>query len=608
MPLSYAHSIGDGLNRNFDVPCEYLSKTHVTVRVDGVEVPFTWVDTYRVQTATAPAKNAIVEVRRVTPRVDRMVTFNDGSTLVETDLNVSTLQSFFLSQEAFDQGAASMAVTEDGQFSALTRRITAVADPINAQDVATRNFVETSMVSQVAQARQAKDEAVTARTASQTARTGSETAQSKSEAAQSKSEQAQMKSESAQLKAEQAQTAAEAARSSAQGYTNSALGHANTASSSASTASTKAAEAAASADRAALFDPRSYYTRAEIDKTTNLLAPKLSPAFEGNPTVPKPLKGDKSSVIANTAFVAEAVMTAQIPLGTTIMMQGNGATPPPGFLLHNGAPCTTAYPDLRSWLLANGAAINEFGDPIIEDMGGYFPRGWRQGQVVDSGRVFGSVQRDELKAHKHIDGFGGGAANIGRYGNVDTGNSQSSDYTSAASFATGAYTSTEGGTETRPVNKTFTYWIKAYASDQVAGAADLAILTNSVQAVSANVATGLSAQTARVSGWSSPQLSFVTGTALVVAHTLGAPPREVFMEFVCKAAWGNWAVGDRLLLPSSTAYRDENYASAGYTVSVDSQNIRVAFGNNGVPAVQKTGAGTYTFGGTQFDLIIRGRL
>jgi Phage T7 tail fibre protein len=163
MPLSYAQTYGDGTTRNFDVPCEYLSKAHVAVRVDGESVPFTWIDTYRIRTNTAPAAGSVVEVRRTTPREERLVTFSDGSTLVETDLNTSTLQSFFLAQEAFDQGAASMGVTEDGQFTALRRRITNLADPVNSQDAVTKAWALNMTNTNVGAAIAAKDTAVAAK-------------------------------------------------------------------------------------------------------------------------------------------------------------------------------------------------------------------------------------------------------------------------------------------------------------------------------------------------------------------------------------------------------------------------------------------------------------
>lgn len=179
-----------------------------------------------------------------------------------------------------------------------------------------------------------------------------------------------------------------------------------------------------------------------------------------------------------------------LPVGTTIFMQGNGTTPPPGFLLHNGAPCTTAYPELRSWLLENGAAVDGNGDPIIEDMGGYFPRGWRSGQVIDSGRVFGSIQQDAFQGHHHdfegqdkVSGGGGGLS--GRDGGTLTYPDRGGIVTDARSD--GVNGQPRVAAETRPVNKTFTYWIKAYAANQVPGSADFAALANDVQTLKTTV-------------------------------------------------------------------------------------------------------------------------
>lgn len=258
MPLSYAHSSGDGSNRLFDVPCEYLSKAHVTVRVDGVLVPFSWIDTYRLQTTTAPPSGSVVEVRRVTPRVDRLVTFTDGSTLVQSDLNTSTLQSFFLAQEAFDQGAASMAVTEDGQFSALNRRITSLANPVNAQDAVTKLWAETAMSSQLVQATQkALDAAASAAQSANSAVTSDNRAASalasKNAAASSASDAAQSASYSFYNKNQtQLDSAATAADRVQTGLDRDA-------------AATSAAAAKKSAQDAALFDPSSYYTKTETD-------------------------------------------------------------------------------------------------------------------------------------------------------------------------------------------------------------------------------------------------------------------------------------------------------------------------------------------------------
>ncbi len=268
MPLSYAHSRGDGINRNFDVPCEYLSKTHVSVRVDGVSVPFTWVDTYRLRTAAAPAKDTVVEVRRTTPRDKRLVTFTDGSTLVQSDLNTSTLQAFFLAQEAFDQGAASMAVTEDGQFSALNRRLTTMADPVNPQDAVTKSWALSAANTNLTEAVAAKNDAVTARTGSETARDASQVARGGAETARAGSEAARDLALSYRNTAEVHKNASEAARNRAE-TARADIESAKTFTSQKATEADSSAKAAAkSAQDAALFNPSSYYTKSQIDSST----------------------------------------------------------------------------------------------------------------------------------------------------------------------------------------------------------------------------------------------------------------------------------------------------------------------------------------------------
>lgn len=266
MPLSYAHSQGDGSNRLYDVPCEYLSKAHVTVRVDGTLVPFSWIDTYRLQTSTAPPAKSVVEVRRTTPREDRLVTFTDGSTLVQSDLNTSTLQSFFLAQEAFDQGAASMAVTEDGQFSALQRRITSLADPVNGQDAVTKSWALSAANTNLTAAVAAKDASVVARQGSETARSGSEVARAGAEAARDEARAHRDTASAHRLNAQNAQAGAETARAGAEAAKVGLEAARDTAVMKAGEAGSSAAAALKSAQDAALFDPSSYYTKSVSDE------------------------------------------------------------------------------------------------------------------------------------------------------------------------------------------------------------------------------------------------------------------------------------------------------------------------------------------------------
>lgn len=246
--------------------------------------------------------------------------------------------------------------------------------------------------------------------------------------------------------------------------------------------------------------------KADADDVTALIQQRIAALVDSSPATLDTLKelaaalgNDANFSVTVTNALAELetkIKQAGAPIGTTIMMQGNGNTPPPGYLLHNGAPCTSAYPQLRAWLLANGATVNGNGDPIIEDMGGYFARGWRPGQVVDSGRVFGSMQQDALQnitgsiggRNEYYGGSGTGAFAVG----AEVGGARAEGNNPVRGFTFDASRVARTASETRPANKTFTYWIKAYAAEQVAGAADLAALLNSVQTLQNKVnATGV---------------------------------------------------------------------------------------------------------------------
>ncbi len=376
MALSYAHSIGDGSNRNFDVPCEYLSKSHVSVRVDGVDVPFVWLDTYRVQTTTPPAAGTVVEVRRTTPRKDRLVVFTDGSTLVQSDLNTSTLQSFFLSQEAFDQGSASMAVTEDGQFSALTRRITSVANPVYPQDAVTRLWAETAMSSQLTAATQKASESLASAERSEASATYSDSRAVaalgyKDEAAASAASAAQSRADAISAKNQtQLDSAATAADRVQTGIDRAA-------------AASSAVAAKQSADSAALFDPS-----------------RFLPFYASGAPLPQSNIGP----IWHEDFAAimrwDGTGYASVGIGESRMFTFN--TVPAGYLLEDGSAVSrSTYAALfrvigTTWGAGNGSTTFN-----LPDSRGEFLRGFDRGRGVDSGRAFTAAQASQNLIHGH---------------------------------------------------------------------------------------------------------------------------------------------------------------------------------------------------------------
>ena len=108
MPLSYVQTSGNGVTTNFAIPFSYLSKSHVHVYISGGEtLAFTWVNSSTIQITPAPPSGVLnVEIRRLTPRGEPLVDYNDGSVLFATDLDTAYLQALFIAQEYFEQDPA----------------------------------------------------------------------------------------------------------------------------------------------------------------------------------------------------------------------------------------------------------------------------------------------------------------------------------------------------------------------------------------------------------------------------------------------------------------------------------------------------------------------
>jgi len=285
MPLSYVQYQGNGNTTNFAVPFPYISRAHIFVRVNGNVTNYTWLNDQSVQVTPAPISGAVVEVRRETPKNGLLVDFVDGSTLVETDLDLLARQTFFLVQEADDATQGTLSVQNDGSYSASNRRIGNVANPTQPQDVVTRNWAETAVSSQlnqaITQANNASGSAQAAAGSAQAAQTSAGAAANSAQAAlasqnaaassaQTASTSATNASNSAQSAqsalaslanevtlaqtartgAETAQTAAESARNAAQSARDTAVSARDTATASATTASNAATSASTSATNA----------------------------------------------------------------------------------------------------------------------------------------------------------------------------------------------------------------------------------------------------------------------------------------------------------------------------------------------------------------------
>lgn len=107
---------------------------------------------------TAPV--GMLYVYRETP-TDRMVQFMEGSVLKANDMNISTLQQLHIIEENEDWMISNSIVVddEDNAWEARNLRIKNVVDPIEAQDVVTKHYMETVQDGFVQQNTVLKDEA-----------------------------------------------------------------------------------------------------------------------------------------------------------------------------------------------------------------------------------------------------------------------------------------------------------------------------------------------------------------------------------------------------------------------------------------------------------------
>jgi hypothetical protein len=102
MPYSIVQYTGNGVTTNFAVTFPFISRDHVTVKVNGVAVGFTWANDGLVVTNTAPINGALISVERDSNRAAPIVNFQDASVLTEADLDMANTQAVYVAQEAFD--------------------------------------------------------------------------------------------------------------------------------------------------------------------------------------------------------------------------------------------------------------------------------------------------------------------------------------------------------------------------------------------------------------------------------------------------------------------------------------------------------------------------
>ena len=139
----------NGSTDEFDITFPYINKTHVIVKLDGTATTaFTWLTDTRIKLDSMPASGVNAIITRESSPATRLVDYQTGSILSETVLDTDSNQAFFLAQEANDVKEYVINVSDtNDQWDGQTKRLTNVGDPTAAQDVATKNYIETTWLS-----------------------------------------------------------------------------------------------------------------------------------------------------------------------------------------------------------------------------------------------------------------------------------------------------------------------------------------------------------------------------------------------------------------------------------------------------------------------------
>lgn len=153
-----------------DIQCdiEYLDKSYIHVYLDGVETTgYTWTSSTNIRLNTALTADTTVLLIRKTEREYLYIEFASGSPFIEVNVDSQNTQFLHLAQELVEGRAIPGFY---GTISMNGYRIIDLANPINAQDAATKAYVDAAdfllgqRIDAEAATRKAADDALSMRT------------------------------------------------------------------------------------------------------------------------------------------------------------------------------------------------------------------------------------------------------------------------------------------------------------------------------------------------------------------------------------------------------------------------------------------------------------
>lgn len=195
MASTIAFYTGDGTTTDFTVPFDYLAKKFVrvsrgtTILTGGdygdTSKDYYFLDKNKVRLKVPPATGEEVTIRRYTSATDRVVSFKDASVLKANDLDVSSVQTIHIAEEARDVINDALLKDKQGNWDAKDKRITNVGAPVADNDAMTYGIYKADALgahqSKIA-AEKARDRAIEAETNSKKSEANAKLSEVKSQA------------------------------------------------------------------------------------------------------------------------------------------------------------------------------------------------------------------------------------------------------------------------------------------------------------------------------------------------------------------------------------------------------------------------------------------
>lgn len=114
MAYSYAVTVASGSTPNVAVPFPYIGQGDVHVQLNGVEtLDFTWIASGTIQLGSTPAAGTAIKVYRTTDATKLLTVYSTPNVLDHRDWNRVLTQMLYVTQEAFDLGAATAESLQD---------------------------------------------------------------------------------------------------------------------------------------------------------------------------------------------------------------------------------------------------------------------------------------------------------------------------------------------------------------------------------------------------------------------------------------------------------------------------------------------------------------